>query len=58
MVIASGKFTGVEREIALELVDVALVDGDASGYTIALLAFGKEQSNLYAYTRYGPTPLT
>jgi GNAT superfamily N-acetyltransferase len=58
MVVSSGKFNDVEIETALELVDEAIKDGDASGYMFAVLEYGKTHPVLQGFACYGPTPLT
>jgi len=58
MVVSSGKFNDVEIETALELVDEAIKEGDASGYIFAVLEYGKSSPMLRGFTCYGPTPLT
>jgi len=58
MVVSSGKFNDVEIETALELVDDALKEGEASGYIFVVLEYGKEHPVLHGYACYGPTPLT
>ena len=58
MVISSGKFNDVEIQTAMELVDDALKEGEASGYIFVVLEYGKEHPVLHGYACYGPTPLT
>jgi ribosomal protein S18 acetylase RimI-like enzyme len=58
MVVSSEKFTDVEVTTALELVDEAVVKGEASGYIFALLEDEEEGSAIKGYACYGPTPLT
>ena len=58
MIVSSGKFNEVEIKTALELVDEALEEGEASGYIFVLLEYGKESPQLHGYACYGPTPLT
>jgi GNAT superfamily N-acetyltransferase len=58
MVISSGKFNDVEIETALELVDEAIEEGDASGYMFAVLEYGKRHPVVHGFACYGPTPLT
>ncbi len=58
MVVSSGKFNDVEIETALELVDEAIEEGDASGYIMAVLEYGKGNPVLRGFACYGPTPLT
>jgi ribosomal protein S18 acetylase RimI-like enzyme len=58
MVISSGKFNDVEIETALELVDDALKEGEASGYIFVVLEYRNEHPMLHGYACYGPTPLT
>ena len=58
MVISSGKFNDVEIETALELVDEAIEEGDASGYIFAVLEYGKSNPALRGFACYGPIPLT
>jgi len=55
IVASTGNFTPVEIETALELVDAALGQGDASGYLVYVL----EDTGVPAgYACFGPTPLT
>ena len=58
MVVSSGKFNDVEIETALELVDEAIKEGDASGYIFAVLEYGKSSPMLRGFACYGPIPLT
>jgi ribosomal protein S18 acetylase RimI-like enzyme len=58
MIVSSGKFNEDEIKTALELVDEALEEGEASGYIFVLLEYGKEHPKLHGYACYGPTPLT
>ena len=58
MVVSSGKFNDAEIETALELVDEAIKEGDASGYIFAVLEYGKSHPTLRGFACYGPTPLT
>jgi len=58
MVVSSGNFNDVEIETALELVDEAIEEGDASGYIFAVLEYGKSHPVLQGFACYGPTPLT
>jgi GNAT superfamily N-acetyltransferase len=58
MVVSSGKFNDVEIETALELVDEAIEEGDASGYIFAVLEYGKNNPRLHGFACYGPIPLT
>lgn len=58
IVVSSGKFNDVEIETALELVDEAIEEGDASGYMFAVLEYGKNHPVLQGFACYGPTPLT
>jgi GNAT superfamily N-acetyltransferase len=58
MVVSSGKFNAVEIETALELVDEAIDEGEASGYIFAVLEYGKSNPTLQGFACYGPTPLT
>lgn len=58
MVVSSGNFNDVEIETALELVDEAIKEGDASGYMFAVLEYGKRHPVLQGFACYGPTPLT
>jgi GNAT superfamily N-acetyltransferase len=57
MVISSGKFNEVETVTALELVDEALKQGEASGYIFAVLA-SEGAGVAQGYACYGPVPLT
>jgi len=55
IVASTGNFSPVEVETALELVDAALAEGEASGYLVYLL----EDAGLpVGYVCFGPTPLT
>ncbi len=55
IVVSTGSFTPVEVATALELVDAALAEGEASGYLVYLL----EDAGLpVGYVCFGPTPLT
>jgi len=45
MIVSSGKFNEAEIKTALELVDEALEEGEASGYIFVLLEYGKEHPN-------------
>jgi len=58
MVVSSGRFTDEEVATALELVDEALEEGEASGYIFVILEGEKENSVAIGYACYGPTPLT
>ncbi len=58
LVVLSGKFNDVEIKTALELVDNALKEGEASGYIFAMLECEKKHLALHGYACYGPTPLT
>ena len=58
MVVSSGRFNDVEIETALELVDEAIDEGEASGYIFAVLEYGKSNPTLQGFACYGPTPLT
>ena len=58
MVVSSGRFTDEEVATALELVDEALEEGEASGYVFVILEGKKEDSATLGYACYGPTPLT
>ncbi|MGZ3579849.1 MAG: GNAT family N-acetyltransferase [Syntrophales bacterium] len=58
IVVSSGKFNDVEIETALELVDEAIEEGDASGYMFAVLEYGKRHPVLHGFACYGLTPLT
>jgi ribosomal protein S18 acetylase RimI-like enzyme len=58
MVVSSGKFNDVEIGTALELVDEAIDEGEASGYIFAVLECGKSNPTLGGFACYGPTPLT
>lgn len=58
MVVSSGNFNDVEIETALELVDEAIHEGEASGYIFAVLEYGKNNPTLQGFACYGPTPLT
>ena len=58
MVVTSGKFNDVEIETALELVDEAIREGDASGYVFAVLEYGKSNPMLRGFACYGPVALT
>lgn len=59
MVASTGNFSAEELETALELVDEALADGDASGYLFVMLEDGAESTpRVQGYACYGPTPLT
>ena len=46
LVVSSGKFNDVEIKTALELVDNALKEGEASGYIFAMLECGKMSPSL------------
>ncbi len=52
---STGNFTPAEIETALELVDEALADGEASGYVIDVL---EDDGRVVGYVCIGPTPLT
>ena len=58
MVISSGKFNDAEIETALELVDEAIEEGNATGYMFAVLEYGKRHPVVHGFACYGPTPLT
>jgi len=58
IVVSSKNFNDVEIATALELVDVALAEGEQSGYIIVVLEDGKEPPVVRGYACYGPTPLT
>jgi ribosomal protein S18 acetylase RimI-like enzyme len=58
VVVSSGKFTAVEIAVAMELVDEALRNGEASGYIVAVLEAEGHQPLLQGYVCYGHTPLT
>ena len=58
MVVSSGNFNDAEIETALELVDEALKEGEASGYFVVVLECMKKHSETAGYACYGPTPLT
>lgn len=57
-VVSSGNFNDVEIETALELVDEAIKEGDASGYIFAVLECGESHPTVQGFACYGPTPLT
>ena len=58
MVVSSGKFNDGEIATAMELVEEALEQGDASGYFFAVLEEDGEKPSVHGYACYGPTPLT
>lgn len=58
IVISSGKFNDVEIITALELVDEALEEGEASGYIFAVLEHGRDPGRVLGYACYGTVPLT
>jgi ribosomal protein S18 acetylase RimI-like enzyme len=58
MVVSTGKFNEDEVATALELVDHALKDGEASGYIFAVLEEDSGGPAVKGYACYGPTPLT
>ena len=58
MLVSSGKFTAIEIDVALELVDAALEEGDESGYIVVMVEEGKANRKTYGYACYGPIPLT
>jgi GNAT superfamily N-acetyltransferase len=58
MVVSSGNFNDVEIETAMELVDEAIKDGEASGYIFAVLEYGKVSPVVRGFACYGPVPLT
>jgi ribosomal protein S18 acetylase RimI-like enzyme len=58
MVVSTGKFNEDEVATALELVDHALKDGEASGYIFAVLTEDSGGPTVKGYACYGPTPLT
>jgi ribosomal protein S18 acetylase RimI-like enzyme len=58
MVISSGKFSQVEIDTAMELVDDALAKGEESGYLFAILETGNTNPSVKGYACYGPIPLT
>lgn len=51
-----GNFSSEEIEIAIELVDEWLVDGEASGYICWVIE--DEENQVRGYVCIGPTPLT
>ncbi len=55
IVASTGNFTPVEIDTALELVDAALAEGEASGYLVYLL---EDAGVPVGYVCFGPTPLT
>jgi ribosomal protein S18 acetylase RimI-like enzyme len=57
MVASTGNFTSAEVATALELVDEALADGEASGYLFLVLE-DADPPVVQGYACYGPTPLT
>lgn len=58
MVASTGKFSTEEVATALELVDAALREGEASGYVFAVLEELTARPAVKGYACYGPTPLT
>lgn len=58
VVASTGNFTEAEVATALELVDEALADGDASGYLFLILEDTTASPRVQGYACYGPTPLT
>jgi ribosomal protein S18 acetylase RimI-like enzyme len=58
IVISSGKFSPVEIDTAMELVDASLQSGDKSGYFFAVLEAGGADPKVRGYACYGPVPLT
>ena len=58
MVVSTGKFNDEEVATALELVDDALREGEASGYVFAVLEDVTGGAAVKGYACYGPTPLT
>ena len=56
LVAATGHFSPAEVDTAVELVDEALADGEASGYLIHVAADGDAPA--LGYVCLGPTPLT
>ncbi len=58
MVASTGKFNDEEVATALELVDDALREGEASGYIFGVLEEVSGGPAVKGYACYGPTPLT
>ena len=59
VVVSSGRFTQEEVGVAIELVDVAMEEGEeASGYLFAVLEDKGRRPSVQGYACYGPTPLT
>lgn len=60
IVTRAGNFTGDEVEVAMELVDEWLADGEASGYLTRVLLDddAHSPSRVRGYVCFGPTPMT
>jgi ribosomal protein S18 acetylase RimI-like enzyme len=58
IVTAAGNFSDEEIDTAMELVDEALREGEASGYIIVVASTPERAGEIDGYACYGPTPLT
>lgn len=53
-----GNFTADEVDVAMELVDEWLADGESSGYLTRVLADSDAVPSVRGYVCFGPTPMT
>jgi GNAT superfamily N-acetyltransferase len=56
LVAATGFFSPAEQDIAVELVDDALTQGDAAGYAFVLADGEEPRGGLRGYVCFGPIP--
>jgi ribosomal protein S18 acetylase RimI-like enzyme len=54
----AGNFTDAEIDVAMELVDEWLAEGEASGYLTFVIADSEELQSVRGYVCFGPTPMT
>jgi ribosomal protein S18 acetylase RimI-like enzyme len=54
----TGNFTDAEIDVAMELVDEWLAEGEASGYVIYVLADDDASDPVRGYVCFGPAPMT
>lgn len=58
IVTRAGNFTAAEIDVAMELVDECLADGEESGYLTHVLADAGAAREVRGYVCFGPAPMT
>jgi ribosomal protein S18 acetylase RimI-like enzyme len=58
IVTRTGNFTDAEIDVAMELVDEWLADGEASGYLTYVLTDDESAEPVRGYVCFGPAPMT